>query len=75
VTDTTAAAILAHARYIAVDRQEPIDAQRWLESAWDPACIAPDPHQLISTEEVRRRIAALTAKRGSGPTNAREPDA
>lgn len=35
VTDTTAAAILAHARYIAVDRCEPMGAQSWLESAWD----------------------------------------
>ncbi len=35
VTDTTAAAIVDHARYIAVERQEPVNAQRWLESAWD----------------------------------------
>jgi len=35
VTGTTAAAILAHARYIADDRQEPQGAEAWLASAWD----------------------------------------
>jgi len=35
VTDTTAAAIVHHARYIAIERQEPLNAQAWLEAAWD----------------------------------------
>lgn len=35
VTDATEAAILAHAHYIAVDRQEPQGGLAWLESAWD----------------------------------------
>ena len=35
VTDTTAAAIVEQARYIAIDQQQPLNAQGWLESAWD----------------------------------------
>ncbi len=35
VTDDVKAAIRAQARYIALEKQEPISAQRWIESAWD----------------------------------------
>lgn len=35
VTATTEAAIVAQARYIAIDQQQPFNAQGWLESAWD----------------------------------------
>ncbi|MCB9918589.1 MAG: type II toxin-antitoxin system RelE/ParE family toxin [Planctomycetes bacterium] len=37
VTDTAMAAIIAHARFIAIDRKEPLNAQGWLEAAWDAA--------------------------------------
>ena|ERR1700722_17114466 len=35
VTDAAFDAIRAHARYIAVERQAPINAARWLEQIWD----------------------------------------
>jgi toxin ParE1/3/4 len=35
ITDSAYEAILAHARYIAVDCQAPLNASRWLEKLWD----------------------------------------
>ena len=35
LTDAAMSAIHAQARYIAIDRQEPHNAQRWLQLAWD----------------------------------------
>ena len=35
LTDAAFGAIAAHARYIAVDNQSPMNAQRWLERIWD----------------------------------------
>ncbi len=35
ITESALAAIKAQTRYIAVDRQEPANAQRWLQQVWD----------------------------------------
>ena len=35
LTETARAQIARQARYIAVDAQAPVNAQRWLESVWD----------------------------------------
>ncbi len=35
LTDTASAAIIAQARYVAVEAQAPMNAQHWLEKVWD----------------------------------------
>ncbi|MBK8980267.1 MAG: hypothetical protein IPM29_30565 [Planctomycetes bacterium] len=48
MTDTDAAAILAHARYVAVDRREPTDARSWLDQGESPASRSSVCHRQVS---------------------------
>ncbi len=61
VTDAALEAMLAQARYIAIECQSPLNAQRWLEQAWDV---------IDSWEEMPRRHN-LAAENASKPYEVR----
>ncbi|HZL35163.1 MAG TPA: type II toxin-antitoxin system RelE/ParE family toxin [Tepidisphaeraceae bacterium] len=64
ITDVAFEAILGQARYIAVDRQAPLNARRWIEQVWDviddlehmPARHNLAPEDAFKTYEVRRAV-------------------
>lgn len=52
LTDTALAAIRAQGRYIAVEAQAPLNAQRWLEQVWDAVDSLEDfPRRGVRAEE------------------------
>lgn len=52
ITDTALAALFAHAHFIAFEQQEPANAKRWIESAWDAIeSLETMPNRCASAEE------------------------
>lgn len=52
LTEAALAAITANARYIAVEGQAPVNAQRWLERIWDAVdSLAQSPRRAAKAEE------------------------
>ncbi len=52
LTEAALAAIDAQARYIAVECQAPLNAQKWLERIWDAVdSLAQLPHRAVRAEE------------------------
>jgi plasmid stabilization system protein ParE len=70
VTDAALAAIIAQARYIGIDAQEPINASHWLERVWDAVdSLQRWPRRAAKAEEdayVEYEVRQLVARPLSG---------